>query len=393
MKNKRQEQRDNNSVEKMKVAANEEFDAGGVGVPNGRYFGMPFENSECPVVLISVPWDATVSYSEGTSDGPEAMIDASVQVDLYDEFIADSDTLKIGTDETMIDIKDNPEDESELMAAADYIKLLNMTARPKAKQVIDALAAGEEADAELIAEVNQTSGAVNYLVEQICSSYYKMGKIPGVVGGEHSVSYGAVKAAVASLNGAELGVLQFDAHADLRVAYEGFEHSHASVMYNIISTIPEVSKLCQVGLRDFCRQEHNLIRTNPKIKAFTDAEIAARLSGTDNWNNICNDIIESLPENVYISFDIDGLDPSLCPNTGTPVAGGLSFQQALILLRLVAKKRNIVGFDLCEVAPAASAASAENEEVAESVNEWDANVGARLLHKLSLFAAMGKSMK
>ncbi len=359
---------------------NAEFDASGVGVNNGRYFGMPFSNEESPVVLISVPWDATVSYSDGTADGPEAIIAASVQVDLYDEKIADSDSLKIGTDETLIDF------EGEQIRASDYIKAINTEARQKARRIIERLAKGEELDSELTGyqdDINKASMGVNYLVEQICASYLSSGKIPGVVGGEHSVSFGAIKAAAASLpEGQKLGILQFDAHADLRVAYEGFEHSHASIMFNVLSKISNIGKLTQVGIRDFCADEHDTIKREGRITAFTDSQIVEALAVGKTWESICRAIVETLPQNVYISFDIDGLEPSLCPNTGTPVPGGLSYGQAVYLLRLVASQRKIVGFDLCEVAPAAAK---ENVATGGENNEWDANVGARLLHKMALF--------
>lgn len=355
---------------------NIEFDASGVGVPNGRYFGMPFSNEECPVVLVSVPWDATVSYSDGTARGPEAIIDASVQVDLYDEKSEGSDSFKIGTDDTLIDLG---EGEGQVRAS-EYIKALSSDCRQKACRIIDSLSEGKELDSELLklqSEVNRSSEAVNYLVEQICAGYLSQGKIPGVVGGEHSVTFGAVKAAAASLpEGRKLGVLQFDAHADLRNAYEGFEHSHASIMFNILSKIGNIGHLTQVGIRDFCADEHDTIRREGRISAFTDCQTEESLAQGETWDSICSRIVDTLPEDVYVSFDIDGLDPSLCPNTGTPVPGGLGFQQAVYLLRKVASQRNIVGFDLCEVAP--------------GENEWDANVGARLLHKMALFATLTK---
>ena len=108
------------------------FDHSGVGIANGRYFGMPFPNDECPVVLVSVPWDATVSYSDGTSGGPEAMINASIQVDLYDEHLPSSPEFKIGTDETEIDM----EQEGGRIKVYDYIKAINGEARTKACRII-----------------------------------------------------------------------------------------------------------------------------------------------------------------------------------------------------------------------------------------------------------------
>ncbi|MGM9774829.1 MAG: agmatinase family protein [Candidatus Egerieousia sp.] len=352
-----------------------EFDVNGVGVPNGKYFGMPFDSDECPVALISVPWDATVSYAAGTAKGPDAIIDASIQVDLFDEYIQGAEELKIGTDEALVKIENG-----SAVKVSDHIGKINVGARAAAERIIGALASGRalsQSELEDQEAVNRMSREVNRLVEGTCLSYYKKGIIPGVVGGEHSVAFGAVKAAASQLKrGETLGLIQFDAHADLRVAYEGFEYSHASVMYNCLSQIPEIETLCQISIRDFCVDEYNLIKNNKKIKAFTGGRIADALFNGKSWNTLCSEVIESLPEKVYISFDIDGLEPSMCPHTGTPVPGGITFDMAVYLLRRLAKERKIVGFDLCEVAP--------------GDDEWDANVGARLLHKLCLFTATGR---
>jgi agmatinase len=165
------------------------------------------------------------------------------------------------------------------------------------------------------------------------------------------------------------GILHIDAHADLRQAYEGFEYSHASIMFNAIK-LPQISHLVQVGIRDYCEAEVNLITNEPRIYTFFDREIKHSQFEGKSWSAICDSIIETLPEKVYLSFDIDGLDPKLCPNTGTPVPGGLELEQSIFLVeKLVKSGRTIIGFDLNEVAP--------------GNNEWDANVGARLLYRLA----------
>ena len=166
-------------------------------------------------------------------------------------------------------------------------------------------------------------------------------------------------------------MLHFDAHADLRRAYEGFEHSHASIMDNVVEGT-RIAKLVQVGIRDLCEEEAERIRgSGGKIVTFFDAELAeARFAG-ETWSKQCARIVDELPRTVYISFDIDGLDPALCPHTGTKVPGGLSFQMATSLIAAVVRSgRRLVGFDLTEVAPA------------QDGSEWDENVGARLLYKL-----------
>jgi agmatinase len=175
-------------------------------------------------------------------------------------------------------------------------------------------------------------------------------------------------------------VLHLDAHADLRVAYEGFTYSHASVMYNAAERLPEIARIVQVGIRDLSQEEHEYAqRSKGRIVQHHDQVLArARLEG-ESWSTQVRRIAEALPRDVYVSFDIDALDPSLCPHTGTPVPGGLSFQQAAYLLAALGwHDRRIVGFDLVEVAPDPSGA-----------DEWDGNVGARLLYKLAGWTLAG----
>ena len=174
------------------------------------------------------------------------------------------------------------------------------------------------------------------------------------------------------------GILQIDAHMDLRKAYEHFTYSHASIFYNALS-IPQLSKLVQVGIRDCCEEEVAMANhSDGKVKVISDQEIKAKQYQGISFVEICNYIVELLPEQVYVSFDIDGLDPKLCPNTGTPVPGVLDYNEAIFLIQtLVESGRKIIGFDLCEVAG--------------SPHEWDGNVGARVLYELTCW--MGKSQQ
>ena len=171
-------------------------------------------------------------------------------------------------------------------------------------------------------------------------------------------------------------ILQLDAHADLRNTYEGFEYSHASVMYNALK-IKQVSKLVQVGIRDYCEEEFNLIQnSNGRVKTFFDRDIKHTLYRGDSWDRICNRIVNELPDNIYLSFDIDALDPKLCPNTGTPVAGGFETEEILYLIEKIVKSgKTIIAFDINEVTP--------SEE-----NDWDANVASRLLYRISNLVAL-----
>lgn len=337
---------------------NAEFDPNGVGIPNGRYYGLPYEAEQSEIVLLPVPWDVTTSYCAGTAQGPEAILDASVQVDLFDESVERAWTVKIGT---------VPPDEQ--------IRELNGKARRAAERVIGELSAGADPRtvAPLTREVNEASCAVNEYVQRLSETYLEKDRIVGIVGGEHSVPLGLIRALGRKYG--RFGILHIDAHADLRRAYEGFTYSHASIMYNVLQEVPQAERICQVGIRDFCQDERTLTEASAgRVRAFTDRELHARKFAGETWQSVCRDIVAALPDLIYISFDIDGLSPEYCPSTGTPVPGGLSFREADYLLeQAVRAGKRVIGFDLCEVAPGPG-------------GEWDANVGARMLFKLCLYA-------
>jgi agmatinase len=199
------------------------------------------------------------------------------------------------------------------------------------------------------------------------AEYRNAGKLVILVGGDHSTPLGYYQALDDEKKG--FGILHLDAHADLRPAYEDFEFSHASIMYNALK-LSSVEKIVQVGIRDYCNQEAELIsNANGRVVLFSDHAIKTDLFSGKNWMQTCEQIIKSLPKRVYISIDIDHFDPALCPNTGTPVPGGNSFEMTALLLGMLGKSgKIIIGADLVEVAP--------------GDNEWDANVGSRLLYKL-----------
>jgi agmatinase len=195
-----------------------------------------------------------------------------------------------------------------------------------------------------------------------------------LIGGDHSTPFGAIRAAAHRHPG--LGLLQIDAHMDLRLAYEGFTWSHASITRNVVDRIPDVARVVQVGIRDFCEEEVDRAAEEPdRIRVFYDAEMAQREYEGGTWAEIVGEIVAELPQEVWITFDIDGLDPKLCPHTGTPVPGGLEFGRAVHLIAAVARSgRRIIGFDLNEVSPSPAG------------DEWDANVGARMLYQLCAWA-------
>ena len=337
-----------NQSKSEKIAA---FDASGVGVSNNQLFGLPFTYDESELILFSVPWEATVSYRDGTAKGPEAILKASTQVDLYDN--------------------DNPNGWHAGIFTTKFsasLKKKNGEIRKIASTYIRSLEKGKEINtATVLDTVNAACEKMNKQVKTEASKILNDNKIPGLIGGDHSTPLGLMEALSEKHGG--FGILQIDAHADLRESYEGFTYSHASIMFNALK-IENVKKLVQVGVRDICDDEINIIdNSDRRIVTFFDHEIKNALFNGIQWSAICRQIVEELPKNVYISFDIDGLVQTFCPNTGTPVPGGLQYEQAIYLLNeIIISGRKIIGFDIVEVAP--------------GDDEWDAIVGARLLYKL-----------
>ncbi len=329
------------------------FDPSGPSQFDG-VFGLPHTADDAHVVIIPVPWEPTTSYRKGTAGGPANILEASRQVDLFDHETGRPYERGIA----ML-----PEDAS--------IVAMNKEATALAQPIIDRGGAMEDTGLlEKLVRVNEISRQLNDRVEAIAERYLAQGKLVGLVGGDHASPFGLMRAIAKRHPG--VGVLHVDAHADLRCAYEGFEHSHASIMFNVHAALPDVGHIVQVGVRDLSQEEHALAESSSRITSFYDAELALLEAEGEPFAKTARRIVESLPRDVYVSFDIDGLDPVLCPGTGTPVPGGLSFRQACVLLSALAKSgRRIVGFDLNEVA---------------GEGEWDGIVGARLLYKLIGFA-------
>ncbi len=330
------------------------FDPNARATEDAGIFGLPYSAAESNLIIIPVPWEATTSYGSGTSKGPEAILEASKQVDLFD--FETGKSYELGYHMLKIDKS---------------LKTLNAQAKKLAVQArtLEDKGAPAKKIATLKKQVNTISDKVNSWVYKKAQEYISKGKLVALVGGDHSSPYGIIHAVSEKYHG-NFGVLHIDAHHDLRQAYEGFTHSHASIMYNVMEAPFAPKKLVQVGIRDFSEQEKDYAKQKG-ISVFYDTEIQNRKLSGETWASIVRDIIAQLPQNVYISFDIDGLSPFFCPNTGTPVPGGLDYSEALFLFKaLKESKKTIIGFDLNEVAPGKD-------------TEWDANVGARLLYKMA----------
>lgn len=333
-----------------------QFDPNAAAAPDSGIFGLSSTEDGAEFVLIPVPFDATTSYRRGAAGGPDAIVEASRQIDLFD-----LDLGRIYESGIALMNRDAADEER--------IHHWNERAGELARPIIES---GGDAggDVSALAEVNGICAALNRQVESEASGLLSRGRTVGLIGGDHAVPFGSIAAHAARFPG--MGVLHIDAHADLREAFEGFEWSHASIMFNVMKRLPNVSRLVQVGIRDFCEAEYDLIRgSDGRIRTHFWTRLFRGLSEGKTWTALCREISADLPEDVYVSFDIDGLDPSLCPHTGTPVPGGLTFDQANRLLEVVVGDgHRIVGFDLNEVAPGPDG------------DEWDANVGARMLYKL-----------
>lgn len=337
------------------------FDPNSIGLKSNNIFGLPFNEEEAALVLLPVPWEVTVSYRPGTAHGPEHIFTSSLQVDLYDT--DHTDLWKKGF--YMLPIDKNIRKKSDFL-------------RKCADLIITHLGEGGKIDdneqlSKKLKEINESGKMVCNWVEEMTARLLKEGKKVGLIGGDHSIPLGFIKA-LAAIHPDGFGILQIDAHADLRKAYEGFTYSHASIMYNVLDQVPQVSKIVQVGIRDFCDEEIAIINKKEKVVAFYDRAIKEQQYEGKVWKTVCDEITNALPPKVYISFDIDGLDPKLCPNTGTPVPGGFEVEQIFYLLKRVKESgREFIGFDLNEVSNG------------ERSTDIDSIVGARVLYKLCNF--------
>lgn len=333
-----------------------DFDPSSVGNPNNNIFGLPTTEEDSRLIILPIPWEVTVSYNAGTARAPDHILTASLQVDLFDP--ESRDVWKQGI------FMRTPN--KKILTKSDYL-------RKEAELYINYISQGEAvADnkfmCKTLREINEGSLFLNDWVYQQTKELMDAGKLVGLLGGDHSTPLGYFKAIADKYE--NFGILQIDAHCDLRDAYEGFNYSHASIMYNALQQIPNLKKLVQVGIRDFCEEELDYISSsNGRVVTYFDKLIKERQYEGDSWKVIVDDIVSQLPSNVFISFDIDGLDPKLCPHTGTPVHGGFDTDQIFYLFKKLQQSgRKIIGFDL--------------NEIGVSHDEWDENVGARVLYKL-----------
>jgi agmatinase len=353
----------------MKVApATPVFDPNAAAAPGSGIFGLPEDPGGARVHVLGVPFDATTSFRKGTARGPAAILAASRQVDLFDA------------------LNGRPYEAGIWMAPlAPEVARWNEEASRAAEPVIAAGGVGADGKLRKAAErVDALQEELNRWVEARTNEILDRGKLCALVGGDHSVPFGAIQAHATRFPG--LGILHVDAHADLRPAYEGFTWSHASILRNVVERVPGVARVVQVGIRDFSEEELEFVAgSGGRIHTLYDVDWADAKHSGHNLRALVRRTLAALPEQVYVTFDVDGLEPALCPSTGTPVPGGFSWNEAnLWLEELVRSGRRVVGFDLNEVAPAAGV---------EDGSGWDENVGARLLYRLIGFALRSQTTR
>ncbi len=332
------------------------FNPNSISNPNNNIFGLPFTEDDARLVILPVPWEVTVSYGGGTARAADHIFKSSLQVDLLD--VDGNAGWKQGFYMKEIDKK--------LLFKNDYL-------RKEAELYIDFIAQGSAIEenkfmCKSLKEINEGSAYMNKWVYENSKALLEKNKLVAVLGGDHSTPLGLMKAL--SEKHGDFGILQIDAHCDLRAKFEEFNYSHASIMHNALTEIPSITKLVQVGVRDYCEQEWDYIcSSNFKVITYFDKSIKERLFEGQTWKLIVDEIIKNLPEKVYVSFDIDGLDRKLCPNTGTPVLGGFESEEIIYLIRKVKESgRELIGFDLVEIGVGQT--------------DWDSNVGARILWRL-----------
>ena len=333
-----------------------DFDPNAASNPSNNIYGFPITEEEAKLVILPVPWEVTVSYNAGTARASEHILKASMQVDIFD--LDYPDTWKQG-------FYMRPSDKKILMKS-DYL-------RKEAELYIAYISRGEDLKknafmCKSLKDINEGGAYLNEWVYEQTKGLMNRGKLVALLGGDHSTAFGYFKS-IAEKHG-DFGILQIDAHCDLRKCYEDFDYSHASIMYNALEEIPQIKKLVQIGIRDYSESEWDYIKgSNGRVVTFFDKDIKRRQYEGDNWKTIAEDIVNQLPQKIFLSFDIDGLDPKLAPNTGTPVQGGFETEQVFYLFdKLRNSGKEIIGFDLVEVST--------------SETGWDANVGARVLFKM-----------
>src|SRR6476620_11294998 len=259
------------------------FDPNSAGNPNNNIYGLPFTEDDARLVILPVPWEVTVSFGSGTARSAEQIMRASLQVDLFDPDVPD------GWREGFY----LRESDQKILLKSDYL-------RKEAELYIDFISKGDEVDSnqfmkKTLKEVNDGSYFLNNWVYQQTKALLEQNKLVALLGGDHSTPFGFYRA-IAEKYG-DFGILQIDAHCDLREGYEGFVYSHASIMYNALKEVPQLQKLVQVGIRDYSEGEHEFIKDNSsRVRTYFDRELRERQYEGETFRELADEIISQLPD-------------------------------------------------------------------------------------------------
>jgi agmatinase len=325
----------------------QKFDPNGPAAKSSGVFGLMSPKIESKLVLLPVPWDATTSKRQGTSYAPAMILHESKFVELFD-----------------IDFKKMYEHGIFMLPEQKKIREMNLLT----KKMISTTKLdddGNKTTKSARGKINTMCNKANDFIYVETKKLLSTGKLVGVIGGDHSITLGSIKAHLEKYP--KMALIQIDAHADLRKSFEGHTYSHASIAYNVLNET-KIQKVIQVGVRALCEEEMKRIDSQKKrVETFFAQKIMEQEFSGRKWHSTCKKIASSLPKEVYISLDVDALDVEYCPNTGTPVPGGMGFQQLIHLIKIICNSnKRICGFDIVETGS----------------NSFDASVSAHLLYQL-----------
>jgi agmatinase len=279
-------------------------------------------------IILPVPFDGTSSYRKSSQNAPLSILQGSSQVDLFD-----SDFGHIYRKSVYM------ERISEFVVRVNFY-ICKIATHLKTKHLfMDKYF--------ILKKINNLMALNNDFVYNWTVNVLNDNKVPVIIGGEHSVIKGAIKACVKCIED-PISILHIDAHLDMRLSYQFLRNSHASVIKNITKIPGYIYNILQIGIRDFSFNEYRNVKLNSNMFIFLDKDIR-RYKLLNAFCILTNNIINRLSEHVYITVDIDGLDSIYCPNTGTPVPGGLSFDQLISIIRKIQiHNKTVIGFDICE---------------------------------------------
>jgi len=293
-------------------------------------FNIKSSYKQSNAIILPILIDITTSYLKGTSNGPINILQDSYQIELFD--------LNIGCPfKNGIFMENIPINIIKLNKEAN--RIINKINKYKIKNI--------KIPFKYINYINNIININNFFIYKWGIQNLEIKKNPIILGGEHGVAFGIIKACIEKYNNNIITILHIDAHSDLRNTYQGFQNSHASIIYNILYKIKNPTKILQVAIREISFIEYQENYLNININTFFDKTLNKYIIN-GNFKFIINKIINNTSKFLYLSFDIDGIDSIYCPNTGTPSPGILSFNHVIFLIKQISNNKYIIGIDICE---------------------------------------------